>query len=156
MRVWASAVVAVLAIVLGGDLANACSCGIATQPAEAYEEADLIFFGTVNRLHRGTGLNAKARRFWEFEVEGVWKGPAQPLIRIYAHDANAPQDTDDAVAVDSCDKKFEMGTSYIVYAYLRKGAPNRYRVNRCSRTTTAARSLRDIGFLGRPAHGFAR
>lgn len=139
------AVVLAAALASGGE-SPPCECDKRLSPAQAFERASLVFFGQPNGFYHGGGARREWQQYWEFDVEGVWKGPAQPHIRIYASGEDGP---------NSCDEQFEVGKRYLVYAYLEEKFPNRYRVSTCSRTTTAERSIRDLTFLGRPAHSFS-
>ena len=144
MRVWMSAMLVVFLLQLA-DGARACTCEIPA-PEQAMERADLVFFGRVSGFFRGMGPEPAGQQHWEIEVEGVWKGPVQPQIRIYAHDFDGVR--------NSCDMSLVEGDRYLIYAYVKKQSPNRYRVRSCSRTTKGASSLRDLLFLGQPPHRF--
>lgn len=131
---------------VGGSEPPPCECEPTVSPAQAFERADLVFFGRPSDFYYGAGANREWHQYWEFDVEGVWKGPAQPHLRIYASGSEGP---------GSCDGYFKVGERYLVYAYLEEKIPNRYLVSGCSRTTIAERSLRDLGFLGKPSHIFS-
>ena len=147
MRLSLESVAAIL-LILVADSAYACRGCESLSPANALERADLVFFGRVSEFYRGAGLRPHGQQYWEFEVEGLWKGPPQPRIRIYAFDFDGRQ--------SSCDMSFHVGTRYLVYAYLKEQSPNRFRVHLCSRTTIGESSLKDLSFLGQPPHRFSQ
>ncbi|MFT5443525.1 MAG: hypothetical protein ACI8W3_002575 [Myxococcota bacterium] len=135
-------------LILSPLSAAACSCDATPFPAKALEQADLVFFGTVSRYFQGTGIHAESQLFWEFAVEGVWKGPAQQTMRIYENDFDGSE--------DKCGHKFEVGLNYLVYAFVNEKAPNRFRAHLCSRTKPGKESLLDLAYLGAPPHTFAK
>lgn len=147
MRISMVLVICALATLLvGGSEDVPCECDAILSPAQAFERADLVFFGQPSRFYYAAGAQREWHQYWEFDVEGVWKGPAQSHLRIYASGSEGP---------NTCDRYFQVGERYLVYAYLENKFPNRYLVSTCSRTTIAERSLRDLGFLGKPPHSFS-
>ena len=112
-----------------------------------YADAELIFFGVAGYLHN-SGVGTPSREYREFQVEGVWKGPAQEQLRIYLHPPDAQW--------SSCDYTFEYGTSYLVFARTTTGYPSRYITGLCSGTTNASGALDYLRLLGDPKHRFPR
>ncbi len=91
-------------------------------------------------------MQALQTRHWEFAVQGIWKGPVQETLRIYAHDPDG--------SLDECDFEFKLGQSYLVFARTEKGFPGRYRANVCTGTVRGEFAMRVLRIIGRPLHSF--
>ncbi len=144
MRRLSMCFVVLVAMALGGR-ASACTCDTDDDVHAQLERAELVFFGRV-ALHHDASVQALETRYWEFEVQGVWKGPAQRTLRLYAHSPNGHG--------DRCDREFEIGQSYLVFARTTKGHPGRYRAQLCSGTVRADAAVPALRAIGRPTHGF--
>ena len=123
--------VAVMLVPIFAASAEACRC----EPVEpwdpdvetAREAADYIFFGrAVSRAGFEDEVPA-GYRSWTFDVAAVWKGPVSRKGRVFAHA--------ESNVVTSCDRAFEIGVAYVVFAYLEPDSRSaRYRAGRCSLT----------------------
>ena len=129
-------------------LAQACSCEPLVGPLEALASADLVFFGTVKSTNPPIPSVSPSPdwtpEYWEFAVEGVWKGAAQSRIRIHSEAAYP--------TISTCEFNFQLGSSYLVYAY--RSDAGRFQTNKCTRTSAAAHSVDDLKALGSPRHRF--
>jgi len=122
---------AVVLVVVSAETAAACRCD-PVEPwnpdvATAREKADYIFFGrAVSRVGFEEEV-PEGYRSWVFDVAAVWKGPVSRKGRVYAHA--------ESNVVSSCDRAFEVGVAYVVFAYLEPDAKSiRYRDGLCSLT----------------------
>ena len=131
--------------------AHACKCDQGSFE-QRYQAADLVFFG-VAATYRGSDANSGRmdldRDYWEFEVQGSWKGPPEDRVRLYLHAPNAGSDCNFSV-------EFEPQQSYLVYASADPGHPDRYRATVCSGTVPASRARPDLSHLGEPKHRFRK
>ena len=125
-----------------------CECDAPAKPTVARETADLVFFGRASFVGEAVAdeSGSPIEEFMEFSVEGVWKGPAQKRLRVYTKTAEP-----------HCAFDFEVGRSYLVYAF-RDPAPysNHFRSSACSRTRRSSHALPDLAILGTPPHRFER
>jgi hypothetical protein len=119
-----------------------CRCTSAVRPLAAFDSYDLIFFGQARILGVSDIREPDSEdEFIEFAVEGIWKGPVQPRLRVHTSESDP-----------LCAYKFVLGRDYLVYARLEdKPFSNRYRTSVCARTTEAARALPDLAILGPPS-----
>ena len=143
----ALAIVAAILNLADASLASACRC-LPNDTVEAqYERAELVFFGRVT-FHNGAESRETQRRYWELEVEGVWKGPVQQKIRIYAHSPKSGLFT-------SCDRELETGKMYLVFASTFQGYPGRFQAGKCSGTVVGADAIEALRVIGAPTHRFS-
>jgi hypothetical protein len=119
--------------------AVACDCegSLTTQ----FEEAEAVFFGVVKSVHN-SGESQAERTYWSVTVQGVWKGPQQPSMRIYAYEPDGSK--------DACHLQLKVGQSYLVFARTMKAHPGRFRVSQCSGTVIGDLSFPALRFLGAP------
>jgi hypothetical protein len=125
----------VLAVVLAGLLGagpaatvHGCSCVIPVTDAEYFEQADVVFTGTVtaqrDRSAGARGTSSTDPITWTFSVDGLAKGGV-----------HNPQDVDSARHDASCGVPFTVGSRYQVYAqYVGSGLTT----NLCSGTRQLA------------------
>ena len=133
MRRASLAALAVLLLVLEAGSALACRCarielGGTPNVEKSLSEADFVFFGEVMSKHDDGDPYEDAWRSWEFDVAAVWKGDVSRRARVYAHSETG--------VISSCDREFEVGSTYVVFGYLEKGIDRpRFRTHLCSLTT---------------------
>ena len=139
------AVVVVVAASAVSTTALACECKPDLSVAEHYSNAEAVFFGVAESVNHNSKYDTK-RKFWEFAIQGIWKGPDQPRIRIYAYDPDGVQ--------NSCDPHFKIGESYLIFARTLPGYPGRFQAGLCSGTVAGAGSLRALRVIGRPEHEY--
>jgi hypothetical protein len=119
--------------------AFACDCEgtFSTQ----FEEAEAVFFGVVKSVHN-SGESQAERTYWSVTVQGVWKGPQQPSMRIYAYEPDGSK--------AACHLQLKVGQSYLVFARTMKAHPGRFRVSQCSGTVIGDLSFPALRILGAP------
>jgi hypothetical protein len=139
----------VLAVVSTAVPAHACKCDPTVSFEQRYKDAGLVFFGVAAAFHRSPDSD-RTQDFWEFEIQGVWKGPAQDHLRVYLHEPG--------VQWSDCDYRFEQSESYLVYAHTDPGIgyENRYRTDLCSGSVIGSDAHADISLLGQPKHRFRK
>ena len=109
-------------------------------PSEGLSSSYAVFSGEVtdigpNETTRFGGLEIT------FRVERVWKGDANPEIKVHTAGSSA-----------ACGYSFVKGTKYLVYAVHDDADP--MRVSLCSRTARLDDAKEDLRFLGKPLHQF--
>jgi hypothetical protein len=114
-------------------------CSPIRSPRDEAAVAAAVFWGTAVRIG-GEDTGDRRKRYVEFEVQAVWKGPSQSLFRVHT-----PRDP-----LPEWAYHFELGKSYLVYAFLDPGT-GVYRTTGCSRTCVADRCMEDLSELGEPA-----
>ena len=133
-------------LLLGYDVASACTCLPPPSPAEALNSAQAIFAGEVTlsrerpatpvRNRRGRVVGYK--RSWtlevRFRVSRVWKGEIGSTATIDAPTHHMP-----------CAHGFDKGERYLVYAY---GAGAKLSAGICSRTKRLKDAQEDLRALG--------
>ena len=107
----------------------ACSCAGPGSPRDAYSNADAVFIGKVQSIDSIDFGTLKVR----LAVFQSWKRISSTTIDVYtaAHGA-------------ACGYYFEIGSTYLVYAYIYDSA---LRTNSCTRTTSLAFAEEDLTFL---------
>ncbi len=93
--------------------ASACSCIAITDPLQHYENANMVFVGTVVRGNsHGASLEGPMKpgafpfRTFEFTVSNVLKGAARSPVTIKT-----------GLGGGDCGYNFTVGTEYLVYAH---------------------------------------
>jgi hypothetical protein len=109
--------------------AYACSCVPARPPAEARDEAQAVFSGTV----RVVQPNA-AGVLVTFDVNQLWKGPEGAELTLSTSGNSA-----------SCGFEFVPGEQYLVYGFAQDGELS---TNLCTRTAPLANAGADLAALG--------
>src|SRR5262245_11389629 len=144
----------VLAVSSTAGPAQVFKCDPSASYERRYQDSDLVFFGVAATFHRSSDSDLRpfgsSEDYWEFEVEGVWKGPSQDQLRVYLHAPNVWSDCDLPFEF------FEQHQNYLVYADTDPGYPNRYRTGSCSGTVTASKARADISLLGNPKRRFRK
>jgi hypothetical protein len=90
--------------------------------------------------------------YLKFEVEQIWKGKKQN--EIFFTSRNYTNSTDGFL--DSCAFNFELGKSYLVYAYLERG---KFEVSKCGRTqihSDAAKDIEELNLLKKKTRLFSK
>lgn len=115
--------------------AFACSCTEPPPPAEAFEKADAVFSGKVVEIKKeiSNQMSSAQRIPVKFDVQKVWKGPAEKTITIST-----------ALSSASCGYEFEYGKTYLVYAY----GDESLQTSLCTRTKLFADAYEDLLALG--------
>ena len=122
---------AALLILVRTGSALACRCEVAEpwnpDVDAARDRADFVFFGqAVSRSGFEEGIPV-GYRYWTFDIAAVWKGPVSQMGRVYAHA--------ESNLINSCDREFQVGVNYIVFAYLEPSTKSvRFRDGVCSLT----------------------
>jgi hypothetical protein len=128
----------VLAVVWGAhpiDSAYACSCMAPRPPAEARDEADAVFTGTVTGiLQQPVQENSDQPFLVSFLVSQSWKGANGAELSVLTSGSSA-----------SCGYSFNQGGQYIVYATMQDG---RLHTSLCSRTNALDQAAEDLAVLG--------
>jgi L-aminopeptidase/D-esterase-like protein len=110
----------VAAVVFGSPVAHACSCVPAPPPLEAAAQATVVFVGTPVAEHPGEKNASRARKF-EFAVGEILAGTGKATLMVSTGLNSA-----------SCGCHFEIGATYLVYAY---GEVTTLQTNICTRTS---------------------
>ena len=129
-----------IAATLGGaSVTLACSCAPPPPPKTALAQSHAVFVGKVTKIDGGEGRSVSVT----LEATTTWKGVAEKNVVV--------QTASDSAA---CGFTFEVGKSYLVYAYLtgEEGAKDRaLATNICTRTHLVDdRAKEDIAELGPP------
>jgi uncharacterized protein DUF1416 len=143
-----SVLVLALAVLLSvSHSSRACVCG-AIEPDVAYQNAFLVFTGTVEKVteltreavHDGKSVMASDGRVTRITVEEYFKGTGGPEIELRGGNT-------------SCDIGFEAGKRYIVYASQNRQT-GAFEAFSCSRTRLFDDYAKaDISYLRRAARG---
>ena len=144
----------IIALIVGGPIADACSCVGRGTVEEAMGSSHLVFLGTVERIDdRRAGLRWAWLRVRElfgmepsfsvadehgykvtFRASTIWKGPAERTVSVFTGRGGG-----------DCGYKFEIGKTYLVYSscgdYCYTGI--------CARTTKEAWATKDLAFLAK-------
>lgn len=112
-------------------MAMACTCGWPDPPSTAFEEAGLVFAGTMVGV---PDTDEAGFLLVTFRANRVWKGPVATHLQV----RTAP---DAAV----CGFSFQVGETYLVYASDTELGPL---TSICNRTRTLAGADEDLAFLG--------
>jgi hypothetical protein len=130
-------------LLLGYDVAEACSCKPPPPPAEALKEARAVFAGEVTRVRgprsipvrNGRGKVVAYRVTFgaevRFKVINTWKGVTADVVTV--------------VTVPGCGYGFVEGGRYLVYAY---GDGPGLVTGMCSRTKALDAAPEDLSVLG--------
>lgn len=115
--------------------AFACSCTEPPPPAEAFEDADVVFSGKAVEIKKETSnqVSSASPMPVKFDVQRVWKGTAEKTITIST-----------ALSSASCGYEFEYGKTYLVYAY----GDESLQTGLCTRTQLFADAYEDLRALG--------
>ena len=121
--------------------ATACSCkrqpaNDETAVAESFGHAAIVFLGRVESMRKlpSDPVSADDYEETEFYVLRSWKG--EKVSRVY---------TRINLVCCVCGRSFEVGATYLVYAYERDDGY--YRTSRCSRTAKADSAADDMAML---------
>jgi len=119
----------------------ACNCATKPSPEGALRNAAIVFSGrvvmgrVVKRRLDGKAEESEMREFL-FEVTKIWKGPVPRRVFVLT-----------AMNLAACGFDFDLGESYLVYAY---GEPTQFGTNHCTRTCHEAAAGDDMKQLGAP------
>ena len=115
--------------------AQACSCREFTKE-EAYQDADVVFLGTVEQFeaNKHPSVWNFTGRTAQFRVEKVWKGTVKPLLKVRT-----------GFGGGDCGYDFEVGKPYLVFA---QGSKPPYYTGMCSGTAPAEHGGRELENLG--------
>ncbi|HSH04534.1 MAG TPA: hypothetical protein VLL52_18635 [Anaerolineae bacterium] len=116
------------------DTAWACSCVEGETVTDAVNRAHLVFAGEVTDEQTLSTLFSSTDTAYAFNVQEVWKGEASRNLVI--------QTAKDSAA---CGYNFNVGNTYLVYAYEYEG---QLQTNLCSRTTELSSATEDLNILG--------
>jgi hypothetical protein len=121
--------------------AHACRCGPYPSPNDVLGRAEIVFSGKViNILEvQESPEDTEWHKVNVFKVESVWKGAPQSEIVVAT--AGNP--------FSSCDTSFEVGESYLVYAFQSDNYAEPYAFGACSRTTRLEYAEEDLKALGK-------
>jgi hypothetical protein len=118
--------------------AYACSCMPPGTPLETLAAATAVFAGEVLGIEAPGPVNGVISSAdpvkITFQVQTVWKGPVQTVLTL-----TTPRD--DA----SCGYRFEIGRSYLVYAF---GHESDLETHLCTRNAPFAEAAGDLSALG--------
>lgn len=118
--------------------AFACSCAPPPPPQEARDQAAAVLAGKVLEITTETqpGLPV-GRRTVRLQVEKIWKGAACGEMTVTTGLGDA-----------DCGFSFEVGKSYLIYAFQENGG---LATNICTRTAPLDQAAEDLAALGAPA-----
>jgi hypothetical protein len=119
----------------------ACSCATKPPPKEALQKAAIVFSGRVvmgRVVKRRLDNKPEEREMREFlfEVDNIWKGPVPKRVFVLTR-----------MGGGDCGYDFEIGHTYLVYAY---GDDTQFGTNICTRTCHEDAAGDDIKQLGAP------
>ena len=114
------ALLVIAGALFGSPSAQACSCLPPPPPLESAAQATVVFVGKVVAEQPGEKKSSRARKF-EFAVEEVLSGTGKATLLVSTGPNSA-----------SCGCDFEIGVSYLVYAY---GELTSLGTNLCTRTS---------------------
>lgn len=116
-------------------VAHACDCVGEETPSRYFKNSSIVFSGKVTDISapfkNGSTFSAVNVTFQVFKV---WKGPRDVVLAI------------DADYGTSCDYKFVLNESYLVYAYDLSGS--RARAGQCQGIKSLLYAGEDLDFLG--------
>jgi hypothetical protein len=113
----------IVALIVSGPIAAACSCATPPTVTDAVESADLVFVGTVERIDKrwlglawmyvralfGKEPDVKDYGFEvTFRTTTIWKGRGKRTVSLFTGRGGG-----------DCGYRFEEGKTYLVYAYCR-------------------------------------
>lgn len=132
-------------------LAGACSCAGSDSPSEAFDGAHSVFVGTVTSIHgsrSGSGLADRVRdqlgleepygREVRFTVTDSWKGVQSATTGVWT-----------GFGGGDCGIGFNVGSSYLVYAFESEGASY---TGICTRTMDVSSASADLAYLQSQPH----
>jgi hypothetical protein len=131
-RHFALALAFLAAALLAPAAAHACSCIQPPPPAEALEQADAVFVGTVAAIDPADGPAGFPKLAVRFDLETVFKGDL---------DGEAVVETPESSA--ACGYTFEEGETYLVYAF-EVGEGEGWSTSLCSRNAKAEKAEEDL------------
>ena len=129
--------------------AIACSCKPLLPPSEAIEKADAVFTGEAVEIRLikewdsyGDEIHFTPSLYTRFEILGVWKGVDRQSVWIRTNPSIA-----------SCGSVFEVGRSYLVYAYWSE-EHDVLSTGLCTRTArfSSERTPEDFAALPKPSY----
>jgi hypothetical protein len=130
-----------LAFVLSTGEARACSC-VGMTLEEQIQNSEAIFSGVVVDVAESADPYASPGPV-TFDVEAAWKGVTGETAVFLGYEPGS-----------SCDVGFEVGESYLVYAYLSgENGEGPLSTNICSGTKLLSSAGADLLALGPPAYG---
>jgi len=113
-------------------MAYACSCIQPGPPADALDQSEAVFSGTVAEVvPQANGVLVT------FDVNEVWKGPNGPQLTLSTSGSSA-----------SCGYDFVQGEEYLVYGFAQEGE---LATGLCTRTAPLANAVDDLAALGEGA-----
>ncbi|MGI0090021.1 MAG: hypothetical protein ACREAF_06730, partial [Nitrosopumilaceae archaeon] len=115
--------------------AHACSCVAPAPPKESLEKSDAVFLGRVVEIKKDLSNIVSSAQLIpvKFEVQRVWKGPAEKTITVST-----------ALSSASCGYEFQEGETYLVYAYGKESL----QTGLCTRTQLFVDVYEDLRALG--------
>ena len=177
MKILVQVTITLSIFALCAENASACSCVAAASPDKAFRSAPSVFIGMVTKITpaKRAGavmpLSGKKAGQWEQMEEGVWVvtlNVQESFKGVRGSAVELVTDTDTA----ACGYPFEVGQSYLVYAYQRASARQRYggeglsrsllravdnfnrglnplETNLCTRTNNVKESEEEVGLIRR-------
>jgi hypothetical protein len=109
--------------------ARACSCSESGSPADEFARAAAVFSGKVTRI-REISYGYRVH----FAVTRSWKGISTNTTEVTTGYGNG-----------DCGYPFNVGETYVVYAY---GMPDDLNAVICTRTAEVSRAVEDLSYLG--------
>ena len=116
-------------LLLGFDSSSACSCAGPGSLHDAYQKADAVFAGEVVSIDSIDFGTLRVR----LTVSQTWKGISSTTIDIFT-----------AAYGTACGYYFQVGSTYLVYAYMYEGA---LETNSCTLTKQLSSASEDLTFL---------
>lgn len=123
-------VIAVVMAMAGIPPAHSCSCAPAPPPAQAFQGAEAVLMGKVISIDDGPGPYLVTATL---QVARIWKGEKNFLQQIVT--------TGGAM----CGFYFQVGKSYVIYAYKNQGG--QLETNNCTRSASTDRAAADLMYL---------
>jgi len=118
--------------------ARACSC-VPPSQKEAFEHADAVFLGTVEKFYDLYVVEGWAASTATIRVKTIWKGAKQPIIQVSTN-------SDEGM----CGYPFVEGSEYLVYATRprEETSPDALWTWLCSRTSPTHEANEELRLLG--------
>ncbi|WNR44156.1 hypothetical protein [Paenibacillus roseipurpureus] len=144
MKKWTLALVLMLLFGFFGTVmplkTYACSCALQPDPMKALEQSKVVFSGKVLEIQDKT-LNIEGimdrKRAVLFDVEQTWKGISQSQAIVLTN-----------LGGGSCGYDFQVGETYLVYAFSYTHQPTMLETGICSLTKELSAADPDIAKIG--------
>ncbi|ULL18097.1 hypothetical protein DVH26_28720 [Paenibacillus sp. H1-7] len=141
---WIAAMVFAFLLIASPGLCRGCSCAYEKDPLKALDMAGVVFAGQVLDIRQNVHEDRKKGEIYDhryvvrFQVQQSWKGTDQTEFVVMT---SAGGDT-------ACGFDFQLGESYLVYAYQTNNANAvEWHTSTCSRTKLLAAASDDLAKL---------